>query len=170
MVSFLDLMELRVAVSFRKGLLGHSPMSLKRIRDAHEYAVDHLGIAYPFANLKLKQGGGHILHEFDELHPGEGLLAISAGGQWVLPGVVAQELQRFEYDESEWVGRWFPFGPDVPIVVNPRVAAGRPTIVGTGVTVQTIQDRINAGDSPALLAEDYRIAPIVIEEVLPFAA
>jgi uncharacterized protein (DUF433 family) len=169
MVSFLQLAEVVVAADFRRGSPGHPPIPLKRIRGANTYARQVLDVPYPFAHLKLEEYGGHILHEFDEKHPDGPLLALSAGGQWVLPGIVRTDIAHFDY-EDELASKWFPLGRDVPIVVNPRVGAGRPTIAGTGVTVRSIQQRSRAGESAAFIAQDYGIDESAVEQALQFAA
>jgi uncharacterized protein (DUF433 family) len=126
-------------------------------------------LAYPFASLQLKELGGHILHEFDLREPGRAALALDMGGQWVLPGLVREELTHFEYTD-DLASRWFPVGPDTPIVVDPRIAGGRPTIFGSGVTVDTVHGRFAAGESIDFIAQDFGVERKAIEKALQFAA
>jgi len=150
------------------GSVQKRPVPLERVRRAHAYARVYLGLPYPFASLKLRQEGGHILHDFVEAEPGEGTLVLSLGGQWVLPKGVQAELEDVEY--GEWATEWFPFGRHVPIVVNPRIAAGSPTNYGTAVTVHTIRQRFEAGERIDFLAQDYDIRPSDVEEALRHTA
>lgn len=170
MVSFIELIEIVMAARFRAGTDGQPPVPLERVRNAHQYARERLKVPYPFASLDLKTSGGHILHEFDEAYPGPRLIAISARGQITLPGLVQNEICNLDYDATQLADKWHPLGRIVPIVINPMVGAGRPTIEGTGVTVRTIEERFRAGDTVAYLAEDYDIAPEAIEYALHFAA
>jgi uncharacterized protein (DUF433 family) len=167
-VSFLELIEIVVVARFRKGSPGHPAVKLERLRRAHAYARERFQLPYPFASLKLQEYGGHILHEFDVQEPGDTALALDMGGQWVLPGLVRDELKHFEY-ANELVSRWYPAGPEIPVVVDPHIAAGRPTIAGSGVTLNTIRERFAAGDSIAFIAEDFELEPSVIEKALQFA-
>ena len=171
LLSFLDLAELIVAVRFRQGVDGHNPVKLERIREAHEYAVKQMRIPYPFATLKLREFGGHILREYGESHPGPALVALSMGGQIVLPAVVDMELDNFDYDaDDSFANAWHPYGREIPVVVNPRIAAGVPTIEGTRITLDTIRQRRKVGESAEFIADDYGIKRADVEAVLLHAA
>jgi uncharacterized protein (DUF433 family) len=170
LLSFLEVVELSVAVAFRHGLKGRLPVQLDRVRAAHEYARERLRVSYPFASLQLKSVGGHILREFEEAHLGPRLVSLSHGGQITLPRIVLDELNNLDYNKHGLAYLWHPNGRDVPIVVNPAVGSGNPTIEGTGVTVFTLQQRHRAGDSPQLLAQDYDFSDDTIAEALAFAA
>ncbi len=62
----------------------------------------------------------------------------------------------------------------MPIVSNPRVMMGKPTIDGTRITVESILERLAAGESeeqileanPRLAAEDIRAALAFAAQVL----
>lgn len=162
-VSFLELAELVVAVRFRrKGL------TLDRLRRAHGFAADRFGLPFPFATLKMKTDGRHVLHEYEEEEPGVHLLALDLSGQWALPNSVAESLESFDFEGSLWAARWFPSGKQVPIVIDPRMGAGNPTVVGRGVTVSAIYRRWKAGQRIPFIASDYRLPRDTVEEVLRY--
>ena len=170
-VSFLDLVEIAVVARFRSAQSRRGQVTLERLRHAHRYAREQLGFPYPFATLSLSEFGGHILHQFDTLYPGPGILALDTGGQWALPGVVQDEMVRLDFGSADpFAIRWFPRGRSVPIVVDPHIAAGRPTILESGVTLETISRRWHGGESIEALAQDYDLVPRVVEEVLKYAA
>jgi uncharacterized protein (DUF433 family) len=164
-VSFLELAEIVVVARFRRGGPGHTPVPLERLRLAHTYARKRFRLPYPFASMELRESGGHVLHDFDVSRPNGAALTLDIGGQWVLPGMVRTELQHFEYRDG-FASRWFPAGHEVPIVVDPHIAAGRPTIAGTAVTVDTIRRRFAARQSIQFIAEDFQIDPDVVERAL----
>ena len=57
------------------------------------------------------------------------------------------------------------------IVSNPRVMMGKPTITGTRITVESIVERLAAGESEEQILEaNPRLAPTDIREALAFAA
>ncbi|MBI3979225.1 MAG: DUF433 domain-containing protein [Chloroflexi bacterium] len=160
-----------VVARFRHGDDGERPVTLERLRRAHEFARSELNVLYPFASLKLKTSLGHVLHEFEVREPGngEGHLALDMGGQWVLPGFVTDAVNDFDFAD-QWASRWFPAGRSTPIVVDPLIAAGRPVIVGTRVPVMVISQRFKAGDSIDFLSEDFEVDRAAIEQALRFAA
>jgi uncharacterized protein (DUF433 family) len=57
------------------------------------------------------------------------------------------------------------------IVSNPRVMMGKPTIAGTRITVESILERLAAGESEEQILEaNPRLASTDIREALAFAA
>lgn len=168
MVSFLDLAEIIVAARFRK--VG---IKLQRIRDAHDNARrEYPAIAYPFAHLDLSSLGGHVLQnlrEYDESHPAPGprFVVLSSLGQYVLPQLVEEETRHFEYSkEDQLATRWYQYGPDLPVVVDPRFGGGKPTIAGRGVSVEIILRRWKAGEKIPSIAQDFRLKAPIVEAVL----
>lgn len=168
-VSFLELTELIVVARFRQGEVSGRPIKLSRLRDAHEFARRELGLPYPFATLKLREFGGHILHTFETAHPGPGHLALDLHGNYVLPHFVEEELDLFDF-EDEFASRWFPAGRERRIVVDPRLAGGQPTILGTGVTADIVRRRFEAGEKMDTLADDFDLEIADVEEAIRFAA
>lgn len=167
-LSYLHLIEILVAVRFTQ-----YGGKLEKVRNARAFAAKKWpNVRYPFASLPLKMAGGELLHEFDE-HYGESALAITLGTpeapQYTLPHIVEEALDLQDFDRDLSV-RWFPAGRDVPIVVDPRFAAGRPTIWKTGVTVDTIARRFREGrEKVASIARDLGINPRDVEEAIRYA-
>lgn len=161
-VSFLELAEIAVVARFRR-----QKIKLDRIRRAHAYARQELFVPFPFASLKLTTLGGHVLHEYEERDPGEGRFTVlSAPGQYVLPNIVQEELKHFEFDGDPFVVRWYPYGKEVPVVIDPRRAGGAPTIDGRSVTLDIIRKRWMADEPIASIAHDYELKPPLVEAVL----
>jgi uncharacterized protein (DUF433 family) len=168
-VSFLELVEIIVVARFRTGVPGRTPVKLERLRRAHEFARMQFGLPYPFATLKLRQYGGHILHKFDEEFPGPGFLALDVQGQWVLPTFVEQTIEQFDFDD-EFASRWYPYGKDVPVVLDPHYAGGQPSIHGRGLMVDIIHRRWKAGQHIAFIARDFELPPAVVEKAIRLVA
>jgi len=168
MLSFLDLIELVIVGRFRKR---KPPLKLERIRAAHKFARETWDLPYPFASLHLLQLGGHLLRVFDEQNPGRPseAMALDMDGQPTLPGLVSAELSQNLVFVDEFAGRWYPRGRQTPIVLDPHVAAGRPRIEGTGITVATIRARWDGGESIRSLAKDYGVTVDTLDQVLRVA-
>jgi uncharacterized protein (DUF433 family) len=165
MVSFMELAELVVAAKFRR----HGG-KLEKIRAAHETARKQWPeLPYPFASLRLKQIGGEIIHAFDETY-GEGkALALSLHGrQWVLPALVNEALDLFDFEADDGMARrWFPAGREVPIVLDPRMAGGRLTFLDTGITIDTVVHRfMKDNEALAFIARDLSVPRHAIEAAL----
>jgi len=162
-VSFLELAEILVVSAFRR-----RQIKLQRLRDAHEYAKRLLRIEYPFAWVKLQTDGAHVFTEFQGSEPGPQLLALDEHGQWALPGDVVKVLGNFDF-EFEFAARWFPLGRSVPVVVDPRFAAGKSIILNSGVTIETLYKRWRAGQRISFIANDYKVSREIIESALRYA-
>ncbi|MDP2675397.1 MAG: DUF433 domain-containing protein [Dehalococcoidia bacterium] len=163
-VSFLELSELIVAARWRKGRI-----KLHRIRDAHDFARTEWNLQYPFAHLNLTTIGGHILRRFEEKYPSAGpsFVVLSSPSQYVLPDFVLDELAQFVYNEADqFAERWYRYGREIPVVVDPHYAGGKPTIAGRGVSVEILHKRWKAGESFKSIARDFRLKQGDVEAVL----
>ena len=65
--------------------------------------------------------------------------------------------------------RWFPVGKAIPIVIDPLMSSGMPTIVGMGVTIPAIHRRFKAGHRIAFIARDLAIEPDLVETAIQYA-
>jgi uncharacterized protein (DUF433 family) len=166
-VSFLELVEIAVVARFRM----LDKVKLDRIRRAHDFAMRKMLVPFPFATMKFSVMGGHLIHEYEveEPEPHSGPLAFDTEGQWALPMIVQEEIEAIEYGEDELATRWFPFGQEAKVVVDPHLAAGRPVIEGTRVPITALRDRWDAGDSFRLLAKDYGLTVSVVEAAIRLA-
>jgi uncharacterized protein (DUF433 family) len=162
-ISFLQLAEIVVVARYR-----HRGIKLERLRRAHKYAREQFEIEYPFASLKLKTDGAHVLGVFSEMEPGESLIALDQFGQWVLPGDIVKTLELFDY-EDDLAMRWFPIGRTVPIVIDPRFGAGKPTIPDRRLTIEAIYKRWRAGQDIRFIASDLKLPAYQVETTLRYA-
>lgn len=169
-VSFLQLAEIIVVARYRKR--SGRQIKLQRLRQAHAFARQQLGIDWPFASETIKFQGGHIIHEFEATHPDEGTrqIAIDEDGIYVLPLDFRDTLELFDFDGTDTLAlRFYPLGKQTPVVVDPEHAAGLPTFAGTNVRIETVIDRWKSGQTIAELEEDFEIPSSAIEAVLQAA-
>ena len=167
-VSFLQLVEIVVAATFRKA----ERKSFQTVRRAYENARKEFGLDFPFAHLRLGAIGGHIVHYIRGDGSVSSFQAMDEPHQWTLPGLVQEVVEdQLYYDERELAARWYPVGKSVPIVVDPRFSSGAPTIVGRGVTVGAIYNRWKNGNlSMDFIAEDFQLDREQVEQACKFAA
>ena len=162
-VSFLQLAEIVVVGRFRQ-----RKVKLDTLRQAHGYACTALNLDYPFAWLHLKSDGIHVFSDFEKDHPDASLLTLDKNGQLTVPGNVIKALELFDYEE-EFAARWYPIGRSVPIVIDPRYGAGRPTIPERRLPIASIYNRWKAGENIGFIASDYSLSRKLVETALQYA-
>jgi len=131
--SFLDLVDLLFVKEFLK-----RGFPLQRIRKALDEAREILGKDH-FARQSFFTNGKNIY--FMVKDEGDAILELLSGGQWAIPEVIKGLGRQIDFDgRSELARRWFPFGPERLIVLDPLVSFGRPSIVGKGVATSNVFD------------------------------
>ena len=162
--SFLNLIEIMVAARFRKA----EGTSYKVVKCTYENAKKLYSFDYPFANseLRMKAIGGHIVHMLKEKGSFQ---AIDTPEQYTLPDLVRELTEQLEY-ELELAAKWYPVGKKIPIVVDPYISSGVPTIEGRGITVENIEKRFYLGKQTwEFIAKDLELEQSVVQEVIRFA-
>lgn len=156
-LSFFDLVELHVLKALRKV---HG-VSLDNVRAALRTAEEQLSIDHLLLHDELRTYGGDVFIE----HLGN-IVALSRGGQVALKDILSEYLQRVERDSSLIPIKLYPnfegAKDERPVVINPRVSFGKPTVADTAISTGTIVDRIDAGESVEDVAKDYEIEPSLV--------
>ena len=65
-------------------------------------------------------------------------------------------------------GSWYPLGKRRPIVLDPEISFGAPTIKGTGIRTDTMIAMAQAGQDVDTVAWWYDIEPFEVEAALEF--
>jgi uncharacterized protein (DUF433 family) len=164
MVSFLELIEIVIAATFRKS----ERISFRTVRRAYDNAKHEWGLNYPFAHLRLEAMGGHIVHSLHEEKINISRQTLDTPEQWTLPLLVVEVIRKFDY-LTDLVNRWYPIGKDVPIVIDPRISTGLPTVIERGVTVGAIHRRFKSGQHIDYISQDFAIDRNIIEEAIRYA-
>ncbi|MDE2763604.1 MAG: DUF433 domain-containing protein [Gemmatimonadota bacterium] len=135
------------------------------VRDALAYAEESLGIRRLLLRDELRTSGQDLLLE--ELGS---LTTLSRSGQTAMRKRLAAYLERIERDDDALPFRFYPFraewSADKPIVIDPRISFGRPTVAGSGVSTGAPVDRIDAGESVEALPWDYGLEIVQIEDAI----
>ena len=146
---------------------------LGAVRRALEYLARESASPRPLAEEQFQTDGVNLFVE----RLGH-LVNISADGQLAMREILRALLRRIERDERGFAIRLYPFSrrpklapplvDDSPklVVIDPRVAFGRPVLVGSGVTTSAIAERFDAGESIEALAADYGRPRDEIEEAV----
>ena len=164
-LSFSNLIEAHVLRSLR----AEHGVSVKELRRALGYAQTKLGIDRLLLRPELRTNAGKVfLERYGEL------IELTASGQLAMRHLFEEHLKRIEWDSSRFPVRLYPFlsasapSGDRPIVIDPRIAFGRPVVVSKGIATSTIAERVDAGESVNDLAADYDLAQSEIEQAVVY--
>lgn len=162
-LSFWHLIEAHVLRSLRTD---HG-VSVKALRQAIEYAERSLKIERLLLRKELCTDAGQVfLERYGQL------INLSASGQLAMRRLFDEHLKRVEWDEWQFPIRLYPFvsgetlTAERSIVIDPKIAFGRPVVVRMGISTGTIAERIDAGETVQELASDYGLSPTEIEQAV----
>lgn len=147
---FLTLVELYTVAQLRE-----RGVSMSSIREARDELAIRFKSDHPFALGGLLCSGKKLLKEL-----GDGvLLELGAKGQTAFEKIVEPFCARLDFDDATSLARRFhPLGKDVPVVVDPRHAFGRPVIEGTNVTTEAIMSLVRGGETVEDIADSLAIS------------
>ena len=131
--SFLDLIDLLFVKQFLK-----YGLSLQRIRKALTEAQKLIG-GHHFAQRTFFTNGRSIYIKVKE--QGNAILELLSGGQWVIAPIIEELSHQIEFDKpSGFAQRWYPLGKKYPIVIDPAISFGQPSIIGRGISTFNVYD------------------------------
>jgi uncharacterized protein (DUF433 family) len=165
LLSFNNLVEVHVLSALRT----EHGTSVAAIRNAIGYAERELGIERLLLHKELLTDGQDLFlsHLYE-------LVNLSKAGQLAMRSVLQQHLARVERDTRALPMRLFPFvrgvdaGEHRPIAIDPQIAFGRPVVASRAIATQVIAERIDAGETPAEIAEDYGISVEDVEAAVVY--
>jgi len=165
-LSYLQLVEVAFVATLRK--IG---VSLERLRLAHDYLARRFEAEYPFAQLRLKTDGAHVMMDLEESEGAwvKRLVVVSAQGQVAWAEPMEERIRQFEYDVKRGLAiRWFPRGERAPVVVDPQVAFGAPVLRDTAISTAAIKGRFRSGEDVTEISEDFGLGPDMVRYALEF--
>lgn len=165
-VSFFDLMELRFIQAFRS-----QGMSLQAIRNcahlAHKAAGDR---AFLRADAKFVNILKEILFVVGEETDDEVAMSLSTG-QYHMADMIRDEIKKGVHFSKNTLlpDRWF-FDIDVypSIVLDPRVASGKPSIYKANVTTEALYESVAAGDSITVICDWFEVTKLQVNQAIKF--
>lgn len=148
-LSYLQLIEVAVVAAFRR-----KGVSLQAVRVAREYAAQMFEKEYPFAEVEFARAGRELLLDLGDVLPGREKGAVVAS-QW---GQRAWDefLPEFDYWEDGLAKCWFVRGRDCPVLIDPCLSFGAPTV--RGVPTWAISGRRDAGETIDEIVEEFALA------------
>ncbi|MCH7927409.1 MAG: DUF433 domain-containing protein [Candidatus Dadabacteria bacterium] len=162
LLSFINLVEAFVLSSIRREYF----IPMPKVRGALQYVSKHFNSEHPLADKKFSTDGIDLF-----LQESEAIINVSQKGQLAL-NILKTYLQRIEHDKKGLANRLYPFTrtgrPDEPklIVIIPDISFGRPVLIKTGIPVDVIAERYQAGETIKELMTDYDRSQEEIEEAI----
>ena len=110
------------------------------------------------------RAGRELLLELGDVLPGKEKGAVVAS-QW---GQRAWEelLPEFDYENDDLATRWFVRGKNHPVLIDPRISFGAPTV--RGVPTWAIKGRREAGETIDEIVDEFGLAPDEVHAALAF--
>jgi hypothetical protein len=144
-LSFLNLVEAHVLAAIRRQ--HHVP--LPKVRQALYFVSKKMGTLRPLAESEFQTDGVDLF-----LEKLGSLVNVTREGQTEMADVIRDHLKRVEQDTQGMPVRLFLFtrkdaigSQPSPVVVDPRIAFGRPVLAGRSVPTAVLADRFKAGDT-----------------------
>ncbi len=126
-------------------------VSIEAAREAIDFAERTFSIDRLFICPELRTGAGELF-----LEQYGGLIKLNEAGQRAMKLILKDHLNRIELDDLHIPARLYPATTDTKIIMmDPRIAFGRPIIARRGNSTAAIINRINAHESEKEIAEDY---------------
>lgn len=161
LLSFWNLIEAHVLRSLRT----EHGVPVPALRRALRYSEKELGIERLLLRRELCTNAGKVfLERYGDL------IELSASGQLAMRRLLEKHLKRVEWDRSNFPVQLYPFLPggttaeERPIVIDARIAFGRPVIASNSISTRAIAERIDAGESVDDVAADYGLDSSEIEQ------
>lgn len=162
-VSFHDLLEVRFVNAFRK--LG---VSLQTIRCASQHARDLFEHPYPFTCRRFQTDGRTIFAEAIE-ETGETQFLDLVRKQYAFTQVIEPSLYRgIEFGQDELARRWFPMSRSKAVVLDPKIAFGKPIITNIGVRTSTLYDAFRAEGTKQAVVKLFEVPIAAVEAAISF--
>jgi len=161
-LSFRDMIEVRFVDYFLE-----CGVTWKALRQAQQAAADLLGTTHPFSTRRLRTDGKSIFAELGEKRLGRKLLDV-ARRQYGLPSVVAPRLYSGLEFRADDPARWFPFGRNQRIVIDPEVGFGQPVVNPEGVPTAVLARAFDAEQDLARVAVWYRVPRASVRKALEY--
>ena len=165
LVSFSNLIEAHVLRSLRTD---HG-VPVKELRRALSYAEKSLGIDRLLLRPELRTEAGRVfLDRYGEL------VELTASGQLAMRRLFEEHLKRVEWDSSRFPIRLYPFlsaaapSAERPILIDPRIAFGRPVVASRSISTSIIAERVDAGETVSDIASDYDLGRSEIEQAVVY--
>jgi uncharacterized protein (DUF433 family) len=160
-LSFLDMMEVRFIRAFR----AHR-VSWAAIRAAATLAREMFGDGHPFTRRRFRTDGKRIFSQIEDA--GSVRLFDLNRKSWVFHEIVEPSLYQGVEFQDDQVARWYPMFPEKTVLVDPRIAFGRPVALPARVPTDLLAAAARSEGSAAMAAAWYKVPVSTVEAAVTF--
>jgi uncharacterized protein (DUF433 family) len=165
-LTFLDLIELKVIAAYRK-----LNIPMHYIREVSQWACREFGVTHPFAVRRFHTDGSKLFVEHAPV--------ISAGvipqrvfrqameKQYLLDKIVEPFFKTLEY-EGDLTRRYWPLGRNRRVVMDPRRGFGKPIDEPTGIPTYVLFAMVRGGEPIERVAWWYEVDEEAVEQAVEF--
>lgn len=163
-IGFRDLLEVRFVQVFRR--LG---ISLHAIRLVRRKARECLDLPYPFTSRRFQTDGLAIFASALE-ESGEAALPELAECQCVFKEIAGPSLyEGIEFGANDAATRWYPFPGSRAVVIDPRIAFGKPIVRPGSVKTSILHAAVKAEDGDKhFVARLYAVSVDAVDAAIAF--
>jgi uncharacterized protein (DUF433 family) len=163
-LSFLDLIESAWVHHFLD--LGYSPQTVRKVADKLRERTD---LKHPFASKSRFLADGKSIFEESIDEEGEARLLNLMNDNFTMGPIVQQSLFDRIFYVQDVAAQFQPLAAAPEILMNPKVANGRPAVKGAWVPTETLFQAYIAEDGDAgIVADDYRVTLSQVNEAVAF--
>lgn len=166
-VPFIGLAEGYMLSAFTK-----AGVPMQRIRPAIEWLRENLGLDNVLASERLYTDGAEVLYDYgrrsDDPADAEAvdMLVVARNQQGVYRPVIEKHLKAVTYRNGFANLIHLPGYRRADVVVSPGINYGEPTLSRGRIRVDDVLNRIAAGEPPRQVAEDYRLDPADVDDLV----
>lgn len=163
-LSFLDLIESAWVHHFLD--LGYSPQTIRKVAEKLRQRTD---LTHPFASEKRFLADGKSIFEESIDEDGEARLLNLMNDNFTMGPIVQQSLFDRIFYVQDIAAQFQPLAATPDILINPKVANGRPVVKGVWVPTEALFQAYIAEDGDAgIVADDYRVTVAQVSEAVAF--
>lgn len=162
-LTFLELIEL---LSVRDML--DTGLTWPKVRDAFRTVRKLMKVEHPFATRRWFADPDGLFVELARDEEPDVLVDLVGHGQIAMLETLEDYLVELEFGPDDYVEKWHPWGPDEPIVIDPKVAFGQPVIRGTGTRTDVVYRMHQGGEDVETIAWAYDLEPSDVRTAIEY--
>jgi len=141
---------------------------LQRLRPVIEEFRREFGTPYPLASAQPFMYGKELVLEVQERHetPAAIAIVIRSGQQILLAEDAKRFFKKVEFEPAGEAVRLRPAGPASPVVIDPLVRFGRPSV--EGVSTERLWELFDAGETVEEIGEGYDMSEDLVRAAIAY--
>jgi uncharacterized protein (DUF433 family) len=134
---------------------------LQQLRPVIDRLRRDFGVPYPLAHFKpfVAEGRRLVLDMEDQIGLPAALRMVVAlrTGELLLTAPAESFLEHVDFsaEGEQWAERFYPAGRGSPVVIDPDLAFGAPTV--RGIRTEALTELVDAGEPLDAVAEDFNL-------------